>query len=197
MKNTFALVFASLLTCISNAGVINLSLYGPETVELNEQFNISLVASGNETMMAADVIIGWNPNDLQLIGVSHQNSHPLIWSSESGIKYPDFYGINESIVPMDGTALYTGYVQLGQSINASNSFQIASFNFKAINTFTNTTISILPDLEINYPCETAVYGSNAAGVNVTGNLGNIQIVPSPGVLSLLAIGGILVNKRRR
>lgn len=181
------------------AGVVNLNLSGQSTVNLNEEFNVSLIASGNNTMMATDVIIGWNVNEVQLIGISHQNSHPLILKFQSGLLYPDFYGINESAIPTDGTALYTGFVQLGNSISASNPFEIVSFKFKAINVSSNASIQIVPYLDINTPCETAVYGSSTAGVNVLGTTNglNFNIVPAPSILAVGALFLIPANRRRR
>lgn len=197
MNKIIVTLIAIFLTCHINAGMVNLELQGPQSVQLNEEFNVSLIASGNNTMMATDVIIGWNVNEVQLIGISHQNSHPLILKFQSGLLYPDFYGINESAIPTDGTALYTGFVQLGNSINASNPFEITSFRFKAINLFESTTISILPSLDILYPCETSVYGGNIAGNNVTGIFTNAYIIPTPGVISLIIITTVCGNRRRR
>lgn len=197
MKTLLAASLVLPVVCSAQAGVVNLSFVGPQSVDLNEVFSVSLMGCGNDTMMATDVIFGWNPSHLQLIGVSHEGSHPLMWASQSGLRYPDFYGINESALPSDGTALYTGFVQLGQSINAATSFQIAAFQFRAVDTFASTDISIISQMDILYPCETAVYGGGAAGTTVTGSLAGTTVVPSAGAIYVLGMSGLFACRRRR
>lgn len=188
---TFVSLFitASAFTQTDPNAKIDLSLV-PSTnqVELDQTFEVSLMMNAQTTpqrYFVSDIIFGWNPNELEFVGISHENSHPFIMLPISGLPYcppgqstgcGDFYGINEVLPPVDGNGLYQGYGQLGEVwIVDSQPVQIVKFIFKVIAPFETTEISFIPQLTVNYPHSTRVYGSYIPGLEVTGTLTNAVV----------------------
>jgi hypothetical protein len=155
---------------------LNLILVAPETqVSVNDEIEVQLMVaaeSAPQRYLVADIIIGWNPAELQLLGVSHEGSHPLLWPTISGfpITSQDYTGINETIPPADGNALYYGYGELGQVWIVTEPVQICKFKFKVLKAFTESPVTLLPELEATYPADTVIYGSFIGGWRVTGTL---------------------------
>jgi hypothetical protein len=133
-----------------------------------------MVAAENapQRYIVSDVIIGWNPEELQLLGVSHEGSHPLLWDEISGfpITSQDYTGINETIPPADGNALYYGYNRLGSVWIVTEPVQLCKFRFKVLKSFVESPVTLIPELIATYPAETVVYGSYIGGMPVTGTL---------------------------
>lgn len=169
---------------------INLAFVGQNdtAVSVGESFIVRLEATAatvEQRFIVTDVIFGWDTSVLEFVGVSHENSHPLIMSNISGLPYcppgqttgcGDFYGLNEVIPPVDGNGLYYGYNQLGSVlIVGSEPITISDFEFKVIAPFTSTEITIIPEMTVNYPKRTVLYGSYIPGNNVLGQTTNATI----------------------
>src|SRR5262245_61181012 len=56
-----------------------------------------------QLMSAAQIIVGWNPTFLRLLGNSQTGATPLL---SSGFPVPDPHGLNEASPPQDGNGLY-------------------------------------------------------------------------------------------
>ena len=199
MKNLMVLV-ASLFAMTASAvaqnnpnAKLNLVLAQPETnIRVGETFEIPLmVAAATEPQryVVADIVFAWNPEHLQFLGISHEGSHPLIWTSFSGLPYcqpgqstgcGDYYGLNELPIPQDGNGLYFGYNILGSMFIVSDPVQIVRFKFKALAPVSATEVQLLPEYTVNHTAETIVYGGNIPGLGVTGTLTNalVTIVPT-------------------
>jgi hypothetical protein len=199
MKNLMVLV-ASLFAMTAPAvaqnnpnAKLNLVLAQPETnIRVGETFEIPLmVAAATEPQryVVADIVFAWNPEHLQFLGISHEGSHPLIWTSFSGLPYcqpgqstgcGDYYGLNELPIPQDGNGLYFGYNILGSVFIVSDPVQIVRFKFKALAPVSATEVQLLPEYTVNHTAETIVYGGNIPGLGVTGTLTNalVTIVPT-------------------
>lgn len=199
MKNLMVLV-ASLFAMTAPAvaqnnpnAKLNLVLAQPETnIQVGETFEIPLmVAAATEPQryVVADIVFAWNPEHLQFLGISHEGSHPLIWTSFSGLPYcqpgqstgcGDYYGLNELPIPQDGNGLYFGYNILGSMFIVSDPVQIVRFKFKALAPVSATEVQLLPEYTVNHTAETIVYGGNIPGLGVTGTLTNalVTIVPT-------------------
>lgn len=171
---------------------LNLVLAQPETnIQVGETFEIPLMVSAAtepQRYVVADIVFGWNPEHLQFLGISHEGSHPLIWTSFSGLPYcqpgqttgcGDYYGLNELPIPQDGNGLYFGYNILGSMFIVSDPVQIVRFKFKALAPVSATEVQLLPEYTVNYTAETIVYGGNIPGLGVTGTLTNAVVTVVP------------------
>jgi hypothetical protein len=172
---------------------INLELVAQNDapVSVGETFEVALMMSAATTpqrYVVADVVFSWNPEHLQFLGISHVGSHPLIWTSFSGLPYcqpgqttgcGDYYGLNELPIPQDGNGLYFGYNILGSMFIVSDPVQIVRFKFKALAPVSATEVQLLPEYTVNHTAKTIVYGGNIPGLGVTGTLTNavVTIVP--------------------
>lgn len=186
------LAFNSLVYAQSNPNAkINLALVpqNETSVSVGEEVVVRLQALAekeDQRYVVADVIFGWDPTKLEFIGIDHSASHPLIWREFSGLPScppgqttgcGDFYGLNEVLPPADGNGLYYGYNQLGSVLIVTNDtpMVIVDFVFKAIAPFTTTEVEIIPQITVNYPKETVIYGSDIPGMRVTGTFTNAII----------------------
>jgi hypothetical protein len=171
---------------------LNLVLAQPETnIEVGETFEIPLMVSAAtepQRYVVADIVFAWNPEHLQFLGISHVGSHPLIWTSFSGLPYcqpgqtsgcGDYYGLNELPIPQDGNGLYFGYNILGSMFIVSDPVQIVRFKFKALAPVSATEVQLLPEYTVNYTAETIIYGGNIPGLGVTGTLTNAVVTVVP------------------
>jgi hypothetical protein len=171
---------------------LNLVLAQPETnIEVGEIFEIPLMVSAAtepQRYVVADIVFAWNPEHLQFLGISHVGSHPLIWTSFSGLPYcqpgqtsgcGDYYGLNELPIPQDGNGLYFGYNILGSVFIVSEPVQIVRFKFKALAPVSATEVQLLPEYTVNHTAETIIYGGNIPGLGVTGTLTNAVVTVVP------------------
>jgi hypothetical protein len=148
MKKIFTLVLFALTTLFcdfANAQTdpnakINLAMVGPVNpipATVGETFVVELMmnaATTNQRYLVADIVFGWNPKHLELVGVNHEGSHPMIWDAVSGLptgQGGDYVGVNEVMPPADGNGLYYGYGELGQQlIVTTQPVKIVNFIFE-------------------------------------------------------------------
>lgn len=157
---------------------INLSLTGPiGNVTTNQTIDVKLRATRQpiasfigEGFVAIDMVLAWNPADLQLLGLTQSGSVQLL-SSQFPSPTNDYTGINESSPPADGDALYSAFAPLGAPVMVPlNGVQVTTFRFKVKRHFESTQVQILPTLTRIATADTAVYDSTIPGLNVLGTL---------------------------
>jgi len=160
-------------------------------IRVGDTFEIPLMVMAQDEpqrYVVADVVFSWNPEHLQFLGISHEGSHPLIWTSFSGLPYcqpgqttgcGDYYGLNELPIPQDGNGLYFGYNILGSMFIVSDPVQIVRFKFKALAPVFETEVKMLPEYTVNHTAETIIYGGNIPGLGVTGTLTNAVVTVVP------------------
>lgn len=167
---------------------IDLTMIAPtNSVGIGDEIEIQVIASAQTTpqrYFVSDIVFGWDSTKLQLLGLSHEGSHPTIWVPPSGFPCPegfvgcqgiggDYTGVNEAIPPQDGNALYYGFGELGVVFIIDEPIQIVRFRFKVLESFTDTSVYFIPELGL---AETVVYGSYIPGLSVTGILTNATII---------------------
>jgi hypothetical protein len=168
---------------------LNLSLVGPTTpVAVNQIFDVKMRATQQvisatgtvgRSFVAIDCILQWNPAQLQLVGLTTAGSVPLL-SSYFPTPANDYTGINESTPPADGNALYYALAPLGNPVQVSTTgVQVVTFRFKALTTFANSSINMLPTLTVTNPADTIVYDGSVPGLDVTGTLTPAVVVQVP------------------
>jgi hypothetical protein len=192
--NLICLLLSSVAVAQSNDAKLNLILAHSQEengIRVGDTFEIPLMVMAQDEpqrYVVADVVFSWNPEHLQFLGISHEGSHPLIWTSFSGLPYcqpgqttgcGDFYGLNELAIPQDGNGLYYGYNILGSVFIVSDPVQIVRFKFKALTSVAETEVKLLPQYTVNYTAQTVVYGGNIPGLTVTGSLTNALVTVSP------------------
>jgi hypothetical protein len=190
MKKLLSLILSLFMTSAVFAQTdptakINLTMVGPAQSipsTVGHTFVVQLMmnaATTNQRYLVSDIVFGWNPKHIELIGVNHEGSHPMIWDSVSGLptgQGGDYYGLNEVMPPADGNGLYFGYAELGQHLLVTNEqVKIVNFIFRVVGRFDTTEVSLIPELTIDYPAKTVVYGSYIGGMKVTGTLTNATI----------------------
>jgi hypothetical protein len=190
MKKLLSLILSLFMTSAVFAQTdpnakINLSMVTPVDpipATVGHTFVVELMmnaATTDQRYLVADIVFGWNPKHLELVGVNHEGSHPMIWDAVSGLptgQGGDYVGVNEVMPPADGNGLYYGYGELGQHlIVTTQPVKIVNFIFKVVAPFTSTEITLIPEFTIEYTAKTVVYGSYIGGMKVTGTLTNATI----------------------
>ena len=190
MKKLLSLVLSLFMTSTVFAQTdpnakINLSMVAPVDpipATVGHTFVVELMmnaATTNQRYLVADIVFGWNPKHLELVGVNHEGSHPMIWDAVSGLptgQGGDYVGVNEVMPPADGNGLYYGYGELGQHlIVTTQPVKIVNFIFKVVAPFISTEITLIPEFTIEYTANTVVYGSYIGGMKVTGTLSNATV----------------------
>lgn len=143
-----------------------------QTVLVEEIVNIGLYAVSDDPEMdqyilAMDVILNWDPDFLELIGVDDTGPYDWLFS---GFPVGDVDGLNDTFA--DGDALYTALGQLGAGAWATpEGLLVTTFQFTALAETPGTTITI-PEDAGSYT-HTAIWGS--PGQDVHGTLGSATV----------------------
>ena len=177
--------------CASTAAAsVNLALE-PTTqiVGLGATVNVGIYAfastSAPESLGSFQMIFSWNPAILQLAGTSAVGGSSFL---SSGF-FHDPYGINESSLPSDGSAIFFGLGQLGGStIVPASGVLLSTLVFTAIALSPPTPVSILPSAGSPIG-QTVVYDGTTPNTNITGTLAGASVqvgIPAPAVGTLLA-----------
>jgi len=173
----FQAVVSSLAVAAPAIGNINLE-WRPvnQTADLGSEVAVGLYAvSDNEQtqlMAAADVIFGWDPQHLTLIGIDNTGAVPLLISI---LPVVDPYHLNEAIPPADGDGFYLAYAYLGQPVGATpQGVLLTTFVFQAIAETHDTQVRVLPSGG-SPEGHTVVYDGTVPGLDVTGTLGQASV----------------------
>ncbi len=159
-------------------GEINLELRPPtQTAGIGETVRLGLYAVSDsdevQSMSAADVILGWDPAYLQLLGNDDTGAVPLL---VSGFPVTDPYGLNEEVPPQDGDGFYLAYAPLGRPVEATpEGTLLTTFLFDALEATEGTVVEILESAGSPVG-HTVVYDGEVPGLDVTGTLGTATVV---------------------
>jgi len=170
-------VFASLLLAAPSAANISLEWRpADQTVPVASTVALGLYAVSDseqiQLMAAADVIFGWDPESLTLIGVDNTGAVPLLFS---GLPVVDPYHLNEALPPADGDGFYLAYAFLGQPVEATpEGVLLTTFLFQAISVTPQTVVDVLATGG-SPQGHTVVYDGAVPGLDVTGSLGEAVV----------------------
>ncbi|HYE60559.1 MAG TPA: hypothetical protein VD997_01065 [Phycisphaerales bacterium] len=161
-------------------------------------FGIYAVADAGvpQALSAVQVVLAWEPAYLQMLSNSNAGAVSLL---SSAFTSPDPYGLNESLLPQDGNALYLAYAGLGTPVQATPAgVLLTTFRFQTLSPVSFTPVSLLTSGGSPVGFST-VFDGTVPNLDVTGALsgGGVQIVPAPGALGLAAIGLLAGARRRR
>ncbi len=173
-----------------------------QTVNVGDVVSIGLyaVADGGvpQDLAAVQVVLGWNPTYLQMMSNSKAGAVSLLTSAFTS---PDPYGLNESLLPQDGNALYLGFAGLGAPVTATPAgVLLTTLRFEALSpvAFTPVELRVSGGNPVGF---TTVFDGAVPNLDITGSLsgGGVQIVPAPGALGALGVGiaGACLRRRRR
>ena len=176
LRGLSLLAAATTLLAVSAAqaqSIVDLRLVPPAAPIIPGQvFEVKLRAERQNPALAAsfvaiDCIVGWNPAEVQFLGITTAGSTSLTQSYLPTVAN-DYTGINEVIPPADGNLLYYALAPLGapKQIPAAG-LQVVTFRFQSLasSTFTSTPITVIDNLNIAYPTETMVYDGVVPGVD--------------------------------
>lgn len=212
-----AVAGAVLLLCCADARVsaqdeVEL-LYSPsaQTVMVGDEFEIGIIARSvpgwDVPMSAMSVIVSWDASKLELLGIN--NNGPYEWGGSYFANDAPFDNLNEGkddppwyVPDNDGDALYEAISQItGDRPQATASGLLAtSFVFRALEPTEGTELSM--PLATGLYTETYVI-SGRGGVGGEDILAgtpapaSVKILPEPGSLGLLVLGGWLMMRFRR
>jgi hypothetical protein len=189
MRGRLACSAAALLAASSPAlgGTIDLVLV-PQTpvVTVGQTLMVRLYAFPGaaallpvgDSFFAIDAILQWNPQRLQLLGVSNTGSVSLL-ASYLPTAAQDFTGINEANPPADGNALYHALAPLGHAVPVTPAgVWVTTFKFKVLAPFHATSVGFIPELVVAAHASTVVYDGTVAGLPVTGDLDPCTVTQS-------------------
>jgi len=133
----------------------------------------------NQSLSAMDVILVWDPAVLRLTGITAVGYYPYNWLFSG---FPNDYmldGLNNSWE--DGDAFYEALAQLGNAAWATPSgLRVVTFNFRKLRVGQPTLVDIARGGPPQYQyTRTAVYSGQIPGLNVTGTLTGVEIIPNP------------------
>jgi hypothetical protein len=149
LRKTNCVIFALVVCCALPSvalGLINLELRpATQTGETGDEVRIGLYAvsdSGvNQLLSSAQVILGWDPAFLRLLGIDTTGAVALL---SSGFPANDPFGINEVVPPQDGNGLYQAFAYLGVSVSATPAGTLlTTFRFQALAVTPATVVAIL------------------------------------------------------
>lgn len=124
---------------------------------------------------AADIVFGWDPQDLRLIGLDNAGA---IDSTCTCIPpaAQDYTECNESDPPSDGDAIMWWLSPLtGIPVNIGEPVLLTTIQFERVRPFAQSTVRLIPGVVHAYPAITKVYGSNVPGTPVTGTLTDVVV----------------------
>ncbi len=171
---------------------INIELVGPAgQVSLGQTIDVkvvlrregldSLLPMGN-SFMALDLIFGWDPKQLELMGLSQVGAVTLL-ASYFPSPAADFTGINEAAPPKDGDALYYALAPIGGSVPVTEAgVLVTTLKFKVIAPFIDSVVEVIPELTVEFFADTVVYDGVVPGLDVTGSFTDAvvhQLEPCP------------------
>ena len=142
-----------------------------QTVSVGDTVSVGLYAVSDDKtdqfMAAAQVILAWDPEFLQLLGNDDTGAVPLLSSS-----FPanDPFNLNEQVPPQDGDGIYIAFAPLGNPVAATPSGTLlTTFLFKAVAETFSTPVDIL-EFGGNPVGETIVFDATVPNLDVTGSL---------------------------
>jgi hypothetical protein len=168
-----------------------------QTVHTGETARIGLYAVSDSPVdqyfSAAQVIIGWDPNCMDLTGLDQAGSVPLYASS-----FPpdDAFGLNEAVPPADGDGLWVGLAFPGVLPATPAGSLLTSLLFQALGPVAGTNVTIL--ISGGSPTGYTKVIGEIPNLNVLGTIGapaTVTILPEP-TAGLLALSVALLWSRR-
>lgn len=192
---------AMLLPATKAAAFINVEFRPAfQSVPVGSTVNIGVYAvsdnASNQGFSAAQVILSWQPTYLHMLSNSTSGAISLLSSS---FPSPDPYGLNESTLPGDGTAMYVALATFGSPAQATPAGSLlTTLRFTALAATGLTSISPTPTGGSPVGL-TVVFDGTTPNTSVTGTLtgAGVQIVPAPSSLAALLTIGALARRRRR
>ena len=172
------------------------------TVSVGDRVHIGLYAVSTETdlgqwVASLTAILNWDPSVLRLI--DRFNNGPYDWLASV---FPDeLTGLDPdglNLTFLDGDAFYVALGQVAPQplpFVEPDGLLVTTMLFEALAETPETSVSFVRSFGES---ETVVFDGLTPGVDVTGTLGQatIRIVPEPGTLVLLLMGGLAVRARR-
>lgn len=137
-----------------------------------------------QRIQAADIVLGWEPADLRLIGLDNAGAIDTTCSCIPP-SAQDYTGANEADPPSDGDAIMWWLGPLtGIPVYISEPALLTTVRFERLRPFESTEVRLIPSVTHAYPATTIVYGSDVPGSNVTGTLTNAFIAGRPADLDM-------------
>ncbi|MFH0980252.1 MAG: PEP-CTERM sorting domain-containing protein [Planctomycetota bacterium] len=171
-----------------------------QTVAVSDTVGIGMYAvsdsPASQSFSAIDLILGWDPVFLQLLGVDLTGAVPLLFS---GFPSTDPYGLNEAVPPADGDGFYMAWAPFTGPVYATPAgVLVTTFQFAALGETPGTLADMLESAgsPLGY---TTVWDGEIENHPVTGTLDSalVVIIPEPTSLALLAAASLVLLRGRR
>lgn len=177
VQMTVTFIVASILHPLQARAAIDVELRPvSQSASLGQTVEVGLyMASDDETdqlLSAAQVILAWEPAKLQLLG--HHGVGAVVLLSSS---FPagDPFGLNESVPPQDGDAIYVAWAPIAGSVAATpEGALITTFEFLALAPATASPVDIV-EIGGAPPTATIVFDGSVPNLDVTGLLSGAAV----------------------
>lgn len=202
----FACSMAMLIALSTSSAQANINLVfqpSPTVVSVGNSFSIGLYAfsdsASNQSMASIDAILMWDPSLIQLTGLSNAGN-PYSWMMSDFPNDSGFDGLNAPFTPVpanDGNAYYRAFRNTGAPAMATPAgLLVTTLNFTALAPTASTLLTIPPSF--GSFTNSYIIDGQTAGLDVTGTLGQAEIiiVPEPASL-ILVFGAVALVARRR
>jgi len=184
-------------------GFHHLVLQGPDVpVDVGQVIDIKVrmtaVAEARK-FVALDLVFGWDPTELEFLAIDRTGSVPLLSSLIPTGSQGDYAGVNEALIPKDGTGYYMALAPLGGPINVTaDGVQIVTLKFKVLSAFQSSSVEIIRDFAWShegnqYIFQSVAYDGVVPGLDSTGDFFNAVILGSGNVGQDQSVDPSLVN----
>ncbi len=193
-RQAAVIVIGSIGWAVPALASINLEYRPPsQTVLIGDTVHIGLYAvsdDGNDQLlMSAQVIIAWDPNFLQLLGIDDIGA-VLLQSSRFPVNDP--FNLNEVVPPKDGDGLYVALAPLGNPVAATPAGTLlTTFRFLILADTPGTAVDIL-ESGGDPEAHTIVFDGTIPNLDVTGTRTGATVATVSGVIPAVSAWGMVV-----
>ena len=168
-----------LMFSTASSGLVNIE-FRPENpvvqVGAEVRIGVYLVSSDSENgqlFATADIMFGWSPSVLRLLGLDNTGAAPLFFSG-----FPNDGGnVNEVIPPQDGTGYYAAWAPFGHPVEATPAGTlVTTFRFLALASACPGSVVNVLEQAGSPPRRTVIYSGVIPNLNITGSLGSTSII---------------------
>ncbi|MCK4658611.1 MAG: hypothetical protein KAV82_03730 [Phycisphaerae bacterium] len=148
----------------------------------------------DQPFRAVDLIFSWDTDFLRLLGVDNTGAVSMLFS---GLPAIDSYNLNEEVPPQDGDGFYNAMVLGSPAIATPEGTLLTTFQFQALACTLGSEVA-LEECGGSPVGRSRVFHPVTPNLSILGDLrsATVTIVPEPGVLVVLAFGGLVLLRRR-
>ncbi len=143
-----------------------------QTVSVGAAVNLGLYAvsdsAEDQSLSAVELVFGWDPTHLQLMGLSQSGAVSLLYS---GFPTSGDCDLNEEVPPQDGDGFYRAWAHFGDPVDATpEGTLLTTFQFEALVGTSAPAEVLMLNSSGSGDCRTVVIDGDIPGLDVLGEL---------------------------